>query len=147
MKNLLKKKIFLLKKKIFDLFDVDAKIECSGKNLCWRKNFVHGEGKPISEQRKAYVQQYQKNCVSDDVIMKYDSIDQGESCACSFVGFLNLCRLYNMIHKDVVIPEKDVGNWKKIWDSFKICAATDIALTRAVKPEVVKLFFFMQVIK
>jgi len=83
---------------------------------------------PGFAQRKAYVNNFQ-NCVSSSVILEYDSVDQQETCACSFVGFINMCRIYTLIHKEHILPINIHTKWKSIWNNFQVCTATDIAMT------------------
>ena len=37
------------------------------------------------KQRLLFKAQYEKTCVSPEVILNYESVDQGYTCACSFV--------------------------------------------------------------
>ena len=79
-------------------------------------------------QRNKFINEFPNN-VSNNLILNYDSIDQGGSCACSFVGFLNMCRIFESMNKISLIDQNTFKNWEKIWDSFEVCTATDIAMT------------------
>ena len=106
-----------------------------------RKNDYHKEdtGPPtgvyveptlvVADQRERYVHQYKDHCVSTNVILNYNSIDQKGTCACSFVGFLNMCNIYKMMHGISLIPNDKMKKWQQIWNSFNVCTATDIAFT------------------
>lgn len=113
------------------LLDQNTREPFAKKNPAHKEDLGPPSGVYVSnaqESRELILERFPNN-VSKNVILNYDSIDQNDTCACSFVGYLNMIRIYDAMHNTNLLPHNIKSKWKGIWNSFNVCSATDIAMT------------------